>query len=282
MHKVFILSIQHTGTYFASFMTSSGFNKEEKLRIGSLYEAHRKLKHKQYITTTPIELSDFVKPTPTIKKDWFDRAILSVCTEEQLKDKKIVVGHEHHHKAGSWLIKALAKAPSETSIVIPMRDPILSLHSKIWREIEQHHNAAGIKEKARKNRLDSWIVRYKEILSLPKGHVFILPIDAEQSKTEESRLKIIKELHDYCNINFNQKAQEAAKQWLPDNRTFNLVSRTQKVIPDPKWEQFKVRYAERDIKHTRAVMGLEFERLHRDEELKRLMENIGYKDVLWW
>ena len=282
MKEVFVLSIQHTGTFFASATISSGFKDSEKLRIGSLYARHKQLGHRRWTETSPIELSDFVKPNATVENNWFRQAVLSVCTKEELKDKKIIVGHEHHHKAGSWLINALHRAPAKISIIIPMRDPILSLHSKIWREAEEHKNENGTREKARQNRLRSWIVRYKEILTIPKGNVFLFPIDAEQSKTEESRIKIIREMHEYCNINFNDRALEVAKQWGPENRTFNLIKKSNPNGPAPRWEDFKQKYLERDVDHTKAIMGLEFEALRKEDELKRLMEKAGYKDVLWW
>jgi len=282
MKKIFVLSIQHTGTYFASSTIASAFGKSRQLRIGSLYEKHRKLGHKRFIGTKPIELSDYTKPSETVDDTWFDQAVTSVCKPEELADKKIIVGHEHHHKAGSWLINALTDFPAAVPIIVPMRDPLLSLHSKLWREDEQHHNPNEMDNKARLKRLESWIVRYKELLSIPEGHVFMLPIDGEQSKTEEGRIQLIQDMYEYCDVPFNEKAKKAALEWKPENRTFDLINKIKNNSAKPKWENFKKRYDEGDIDHTRAFMSLEFDRLNKEEELKELMKRAGYKNVLWW
>ena len=127
MRKVFVLSIQHTGTFFASAALAAGFPEATALRVGSLWERHKNLGHTQFVKRKPIELSDFIKPSNTIDTSWFDQAVTTVCTPEEIANKKIIIAHEHHHKSGSWLIKALARAKPAVPIVIPMRDPLLSL-----------------------------------------------------------------------------------------------------------------------------------------------------------
>ena len=282
MHKIFIWSIQHTGTFFASHTIASAYSGSKQLRIGSIYERHQKLKHKRFTETGPIELSDFVKPTSEITADWFDEAITTVCTPEELAGKRIIVGHEHHHKAESWMVRAVTNIKPGTRIIVPMRDPILSLHSKIWRAKEQHHASNWSADKVRANRLEGWVKRYIELLSIPEGHVFILPIDAEQSKDSDSRIKLVKQMFEFCDVPFNGPAQDNAKSWEPENRTHSLIARTQKSAPSPKWEVFKERYLTGDVNHTKRLMGLEFNLLRKQDKLKRLMENVGYKDVLWW
>jgi len=282
MKKIFVLSIQHTGTYFASATIAAAYDKKHQLRIGSLWDKHKKLKHTRFVDTGPIEISDFTKPAETVNDSWFDQAVTSVCTPEDLANKKIIVGHEHHHKAKSWLIAALSKAPAKVPIIIPMRDPLLSLHSKLWREDEQHNNPNETDNKARVRRLKSWIARYIEILSIPKEHIFLLPIDAQQSKTESGRLQLIQDMYSYCKVPFNEKAEIAALAWAPANKTFNLITRLQEKVPKPQWEHFKKQYLERDIQHTKAFMSLEFDELRKQDRLKRLMEKAGYQDVLWW
>lgn len=282
MKKIFVLSIQHTGTFFASYMISSAYPIKSQLRIGSIYEQHQKLGHQRITETNPIELSDFIKPSRQVTESWFDQAVTTVLTPSQIHGKEIIVGHEHHHKAKSWLIKSLHDFPAQTPIIIPVRDPLLSLHSKLWREDEQHNNPKGASKELRANRLNSWIARYKEILSIPKGNVFIFPIDAEQSKTEEGRLQLVEEMFKYCDVPFNDSAQDAAKTWIPDNKTAELIKRTKGIIPKPKWENFKERYNNGDRQHTRKFMAFEFDRLNKEEELKELMKQAGYKNVLWW
>jgi hypothetical protein len=280
MKKIVVLSVQHTGTFFASATLAAAYPNSH-LRIGSLYEKHNNLGHTRYVQSGPIELSDFVNPSDIVNETFFDQAVTSVCVPSDLADKDIVIGHEHYHKADSWLLKALKNAPAGTPIVTPLRDPILSLHSKIWREIEQHNNAAGLKEKARLNRLNKWIKLYYDIFSIPEGHIFKLPIDAEHSKTQAGRIKLIEDMYGYCNLPFNESAALAAKNWKPANSTHRLIENSDKT-PKPRWEAFKARYYNGDVEHTKKIMGLEFERLNQEDDLKKLMEKAGYRNVLWW
>ena len=281
MKKILILSIQHTGTFFASKTLAAAY-PDSHLRIGSLYDKHIKLGHQRYVTEGVTELSDFYQPTSVVGKDFVEKTVLEVCKKEDIKDKDIVIGHEHFHKADSWILKALIAAPAECPIVIPTRDPILSLHSKMWREIEHHNNKQGGKEKSRRRRLKKWIDMYKKILSIPKGHVFLLPIDAEQSKSEGTRIQLIKDMYRYCDVEFNNTAFKEAQAWSPTNTTDILIRKEHEKIPSPRWENFKERYLAGDIAHTKAIMGMEFEELNKEEKLKELMKKAGYKNVLWW
>jgi hypothetical protein len=282
VHKIFVWSIQHTGTFFASHTIASAYPSDQQLRIGSLYEKHKKLGHTRYVTDQPIELSDFVKPSACIEEDWMDQAITTVCTPENIAGKKIIVGHEHHHKAKSWMIKSAAKFKPKVPIIVPMRDPLLSLHSKLWRADEEHHNKNWEREKTRQHRLNSWVERYIELLSLPKGHVFILPIDAEQSRTAAGRIELISKMFKHCGVPFNDSAQAAVKAWAPQNRTFKLITRKEGDDPKPRWEKFKEQYLARNVNHTKKFMGLEFDLLHKEAQLKDLLFKIGYRDLLWW
>ena len=282
MKKVFILSIQHTGTYFASATISAAYPLEKQLRVGSLWERHRQRGHKRFVDTSPIELSDFTKPEQTIDSSWFDQAVTSVCTPEELAGKNIIVGHEHHHKAQSWLIKAIANAPPKIPIIIPMRDPLLSLHSKLWREDEQHNNPNEMDDESRIRRLSGWIERYIEILSIPQNHAFILPIDASQSKSKNGRLKLIQDMYCYCGVPFNDSARDATLAWEPDNKTADLIARVKADGPHPHWEHFKQRYALGDVVSTRAFMALEFDELNKQTKLKELLQKVGYRKMLWW
>ena len=281
MKKILILSIQHTGTFFASKTLAAAYPNSH-LRIGSIYAKHRELEHKRYVKNGAIELSDFHPPMEKVLKNYIDKTVLSICSEEELKNKDIVIGHEHFHKSDSWILNALKRFPAECSIVIPVRDPILSLHSKIWREVEQHNNKAGAKEKSRTKRLEKWIALYKDILSIPKGNVFHFPIDAYHSKTEETRIELIKNMYEYCNLPFSDYVLEEAKKWNPANRTYNLVKSEKNITPSNKWENFKEKYEKRDLDYVKSVMGIEFDKLNKEHKLIELMKKVGYENVLWW
>jgi len=281
MKSILILSIQHTGTFFASKTLAAAY-PDSHLRIGSLYEKHNTMGHERYVQEGAIELSDFHPKVDVVPGDFNENMIIPVCPKNDLVDKDVVIGHEHFHKAGSWILKALQRAPAGCPIVIPVRDPLLSLHSKIWREVEQHNNISGLKEKPRKSRLIKWMELYKDMLSIPSEHVFHLPIDAVQSQSEDTRIKLIQDMYKYCDIPFNSSAVRAAKEWNPTNRTYKLISNEKQKTPAPRWENFKEKYLQGDLAHTKAIMDLEFNALHEDKQLIDLMKKIGYQNVLWW
>ena len=106
--------------------------------------------------------------------------------------------------------------------------------------------------------------------------------NAEQSKTEETRLQLIKDMYNFCDVPFNDFAKKAAEEWKPANKTFRLIKETCKKDPEPRWENFKEEYLNRNIEHTKKFMDIEIEALNKEEDLKRLMKKVGYKNVLWW
>jgi hypothetical protein len=293
--KVLVWSIQHTSTFFAIHAITSGFKEGEHVsRFGSLYQRHIDLGHERFFKHGQYDLSDWC-PTDElgVSEEWFDKYILSLAKvktappKEEDKHKvdwskvKVFTSHDHHHKANTHLIKAIHSEKPGFSIVVPMRDPMLSLHSKIWREIEIHNNNAGSSSKQRLHRVSAWVTRYKELLRIPNKHRFILSVDNEQSKTINGRVKVIKKLHNFIGIPFNDRVKQFAEGWGIANSTQQLVKRKKKHDSN-KWVNFKRQYIDGNINVIVNEMELEFDYLNKDEELKQLMKQFGYKELPWF
>lgn len=294
MKKVFVWTIQHTGTFFASGMLTAGTSKDRFIRgFGSLEARHAQLGHKRYTVGTPNDFADYC-PTGGngLTEEWFDQYILDLVGYDHppaesglgklsLDNIDLFVAHEHHHRVGTHLLDSmLHHKPVGMYVVLPMRDPLLSLHSKRWRESEVYKS--GKKSwRWRENLTRRWMQLYEDFLTIPNDHAFILPIDSVASQKEASRLKLVGDLYDFCGLDFNAKAQKATKRWKPKNSTHKLVT-NKYGHSDQRWQIFKNEYAVGNLRHVRKVMDVEIDLLKQNKKLINLLKDVGYKDLLWW
>lgn len=266
MNKIAIVySIMHTGTWFTCLMI-------EKTNLKCLSRSDSWLSEGYNKTIENIKCD-----VQCSYKFWSSRVRPLRQDGWKLGDVDLLILQAHHDNMSN-LYQTILKRKPEIPIVIPMRDPLLSLHSKNWRAEEYHYNE--VTPKQRTKRCNKWIQLYKNILNLPKNNVFILPIDIEQTK--EEKIDTIKRMANHIGIEFTEEMEEAAIRWGIVNDTEKLIRNTREREPAPKWENFKERYKERDIEHTKHFMDIEFDILRNDKELQRMLYNIGYRDLLWW
>lgn len=276
MHNCLIWSIQHTGTFYASFLIASSVPRENQLHFGSLYQRHIDMGHRRLVEIHPTDFSDFAPTNGVITSKWFDKYITNLrygpkpeqdadLSEVDLAKIQILVAHDHHHRVGTQLIENVRKYKPEVPFIVPMRDPLLALHSKMWREREVYNNPD--KESKRIQRAERCIGLYLDLLTVPTGHLFYLPIDAEQSKTEEGRIQLAKKAHKFAGIDFTERAQKFACRWKAKNKTSKLV-RGRGKEPDPAWEELKRLYLAGNVSPIIEKMNIEFEYLHKQEQLK--------------
>lgn len=270
MEKVIIVySIMHTGTWFSCSMIEKT-NKRVLSRSDSWVKEFYKKRIEEMKTNEKCTQKYWQETTRILKQD-----------DWSLDSLDILVLQAHHDKH-SRLMNVISKNKPEVPIVIPIRDPMLSLHSKIWRGVEYHDNDAANSNETRKRRCKKWIDAYKRILSLPKENVFLMPIDNEDSKDETKRIQVVKNLCKHCDIEFTEQMKSNAQEWGKVNTTNKLIKKSKKKDPAPRWKDFKSKYEEGNIKHTKAIMGIEFEMLRKDKKLRKMLCDIGYKDLLWW
>lgn len=281
MKKVFIWSVPHTGTFFCS-KTISYSHPNSHYREGSIGERLKNRGFKDKHKIKHFDMSNYCQKVSVITEEWYNHHILHSFDEEEYADKDLVIAHFHFMESNSWMIKSITENKPEVSIIVPMRDPILSLHSFMWRGIEFYGNNESTATEPRKRRCIEWIERYKKLLFIPKSHVFVLPIDNQDAQDEEKRIEKIKELATFCDVSFTKEMNQAAIDWEPENNTKRLIEVEAEKTPAPRWENFKEKYHEGDLKHTKAIMGPEYEILNSDKELQKMLYDIGYRDLLWW
>jgi hypothetical protein len=245
---------------------------------------------KRYVKSSPIDFSDFAPVGGVITTKWFDKYITNLrhgpkpeqdgdLSNVDFNKIKILVAHDHHHKVGSQLIEGVRRNKPKVPFIVPMRDPLLSLHSKMWREVEIYNSAD--KDSKRLQRAEHCVDKYIDLLSVPEGHLFYIPIDTSHTDTEEGRIQLAKEAHQFAGIEFTDRAREFACRWKAKNTTQKLVKGKDKE-PHPRWEGLKKRYLAGDIEFVKKEMEIEFDYLRKQDKLKKLLQKIGYKELPWW
>lgn len=270
MNKIIIVySVMHTGTWFTCSMI-------EKTNKGVLSRSD------SWIRESYDRIIEDMNIDRYCTQQYWNNIIQNLSQNDWSLDDIDILILQAHYKNGNQLYKRILKYKPEIPIIIPIRDPILSLHSKIWRGVEFHENLdVGLNE-VRIQRCKDWINAYKRILTLPKEHVFLLPIDNEDSKREESRIQTAKNMASFCDIDVTEDMILNAINWGKVNDTNTLINKKKNKNPADKWENFKTKYAERDINFVKTVMSHEFKLLNKDIELQRLLYNVGYRDLPWW
>ena len=288
MKRALIWSVQHTGTFFCSFLIASSAPRDRQLHFGSLYQRHIDMGHKRYDISAPFDFSDYAPVKDKITTEWFDQYITSLVSgpkpeqdadlsKVDLDKVDILVAHDHHHKVGSRLIESVRQDKPEVPFIVPMRDPLLALHSKMWREVEIYNNPD--RDVKRIQRATRCVDLYVDLLSVPEGHLFYLPMDTE--RTEEGRIKLAKKAHAFAGIEFNARAEKWAKRWRAKNTTGKLV-RNRGKEPDVRWEKLKEDYLAGDMEFIETEMKIELDYLREQSELKELLQKVGYKELPWW
>jgi len=296
MKRVFVWTIQHTGTFFAGYIISLGFPKDRRVYpFGSLAERHQKLGH---LPTNSAPIRDFSDYCPTndkkITAEWFDKYVVSLVTDHysaikdelysniDLENIDLFIAHEHHHRPGTQLLESLKKhKPDNVSFIIPMRDPLLSLHTKLWREYEVYKHPETATPKFREELATRWIKLYHDFLQLPKENIFLFPIDTPDLCNEKSRIKLCENAYKFCNISFGDTPKNAAIKWKLRNSTL-VAAIDRNETSAPVWTEFKEAYKTRNIGYVKDRLGIEFSILQKSESLKKLLEQVGYRDLLWW
>lgn len=262
---VIVYSIMHTGTWFTCSMI-------EKTDLECIARSDAWLVEKYNKTIENIKCDKNCS-----KRFWTYKTELLRQEDWSLEDIDLLILQAHHDKISN-LYQTIKRNKPEVPVIVPMRDPLLSLHSKNWRAEEYHEN--DITEEQRARRCEKWIQLYKNILTLPEDHIFLFPIDLKETK--EEKIRRVKDMTEYIGISFSEEMSRAAADWNKVNDTENVIINVKEKTPAPRWENFKEKYKQRDIEHSKYFMGIEFNMLNKDIELQEMLYNIGYRDLLWW
>lgn len=191
-----------------------------------------------------------------------------------------------HQRRLSPLYNFLLKNIPEIPIVCPMRDPLLSLHTRIWREAGSFENLTNQSEWERKHRVHDQINSLKRILRIRYAcHLF--PIDIPKLKKEENRIQALEKLASYCGLKPTQQLKDISKIWAPINATPGGANPQRKhhAINDSEFMALKDMILQKDEVGIKKIIGPEYEELRKlfsDSNSLAALNKIGYTDGFFW
>jgi hypothetical protein len=209
--------------------------------------------------------------------------------EEIIKDKieetfdlDTLVLQIHQRYKGS-LYQSLYQSSPEIPVVVPIRDPLLSINTRIWREtgaIQKFQQETSEYRIARaKDQLDS-IIR---LLKLPKENVIFFPIDIERN--EDEKIEVLRNLLNSCNLSANERLTQSAKKWSPVNTTVNgdFAQKNLYPIEEKEFVSIKEAILAGDTETVNKHLSIEFKLLQDMlKSLKTKFTDLGYKKLCWW
>jgi hypothetical protein len=200
--------------------------------------------------------------------------------QERLDNVDCLIMQVHQRRHGN-LYSSLLKNKSEIPIVVPIRDPLLSINTRLWRETGTMSKLLSDTEETRiartKDQLDS-IIRLIQL-----DNVFFFPIDIV--RTEGERLAIVNKMLSYCGLTLNDKAKQIAKDWTPINPTVggNFAQQKLYTIEEKEYVELKEAILNKDLDTVEKFISIEFKLLKQMlSPYKDRYTQLGYKDLLWY
>lgn len=269
--RVFCYSTMHTGTWFTIHLLESAVNSS----TGLLGDAEIELRGRKY------KLED--EKTNIINKEWFKRNIEDYMSEEE-KEKELYIAHGHHRNLNSTMPSIVSNhsisQEDHIPIVIPMRDPLLSLNTFIWREHADYDIFIKTESKEdRAARAHLNIELTKDMLEIPRDcFSCLLPIDIN----DKNNIHTAERALNHCNLPLTKKAMSYIEKWAPQNKSENAPRVTNKEHNNSGFHKIKELYKNKDKNGLRDMLSVEMDIIERDDNLKLLLEEVGYTNLPWW
>ena len=253
MKPILVYSIHHTGTWFAIDFIKAAFHKDqiETMMWGEVYSKEHRL-----------QLSNLPEISST---DRYGKCIL----------------YAHKNNTNTkGITHSLTVGEPNIPVIIPMRDPLLSLCTKIWRRVgglEAYLKETNTKRfEFTKQHID----KFKEVLVIPKSNRFLLPIDVTAKRN-----KLYNELYEYCNLEKTRASNQFRKQWKPVNNTTRTWFKQWKKLG--KTDNKTSRNIKKEIlagytKTVKGILGIEFNFMTQQNDLKEYLKELGYSNLTWW
>jgi hypothetical protein len=222
-------------------------------------------------------------PCTVVDQSWIQKTALSFLTPEEKAGKDVILVHGHHDTPGSPLVTTLQTKRSQIPVVISMRDPMLSLNTLIWRtyaryKVHYQHEDQAIRE----DRAQTVAARFKDILKIPCKNRFLFPVDTDAAKELEGRINLASDLFKYCGLKLRKPGLDFVYDWRPIGLTEDgtLLCKRERGVEG--FNEAKNMILSGDVTGMKRILGVEYECLHQDDELKELLEQVGYVNLSWW
>jgi len=188
--------------------------------------------------------------------------------------KNIRIFSSHHVVPSQPIYNMIVLNKCPIPIVGTIRDPLLVCNTLLWRYISEKTFPIEIEKWRRQKEIERQVEVINESLYLRETNkMFLLPVDLKQ-------IDVACDMFKYCNLRLTKNVCESIAFWKPKNITQKVIK--QKTIRQIKHLKVKQAITDRDIDTVKSLLGIEFEYLRKQDTLKKRLENLGYKDLLWF
>ena len=280
MKVVVVYSVIHTGTWF-----TLEFLDECCQDNSYIYHRGQTFRFEKHICDGPMSL------------EWLEEsgALFRLSRMRNTPETLLIQAHHIAQSAAPVLVSLKEHVPvPDIRFVIPMRDPLLSINSRLWRHYLNEASLAEAEE-ARAQRVEKHFTNLKDLLSLSADRAFILPVDLLGQADDETREEAVRNLFSFCNLTVDEDALASRlENWSPVNvtgvdkkfltRRRNRRRRVERGEMDTEFfNGLKRAIKERDEEHLEKYISVELNYLKEHaNEIKPQLMALGYDNLVWW
>jgi len=252
-NKVFIYSIQHTGTHFVRDLIETSTRSKDIMRTA---------KHDK--------IGPIAREKHNIKK--MINLSISKIPKDKTQKAKLMIFFSHHFRQNTGLYNSILNDEPPIPCICPMRDPLLFINTSLfW---GKRYNDPDFRIKITNNAINI----FTDLLSLPDEHRFLFPVDLYSVQmTQTQRTEQLDNLFKFCNLKQTDRTKEFNK-CKPAHETKIIARRAM----NNRFLDTKAAIINKDIKFLRKNMNIELVHLQKQEKLKKKLEHYGYRDLVWW
>ena len=273
---VIVYSALHTGTWFACSALASA--KELHIVLEDRWVREKR--------GDPLEH----QPMRTVDLDWMKDLITKQAAVGATIPKEVeaIVFQAHQRDVNTHMYRAICKEVPGLPVVIPMRDPLLSINTRVWREVGTLDRLRAESYETRRNRARNQLGSIKRLLSIPSGHVMLFPIDIPALMQEANRIQQVEELIEYCDLTETEDTHKFAVDWQPFNQTSGGANHERKHHPiiDKEFEGIKANILAGKMGPVKEALSVEYKELvscfYGQPNLIDRLKELGYKNLPWW
>lgn len=284
MKKAIVYSALHTGTWFTCNILT------EATKEHADYRSDRWVNKGAAIATekdpeNPDQDNVIEKAMKSGNIREFDSLLIKQKAKGlTIKDEIEAFILQAHNRSNSPFYNYIDKFKPEISVVIPFRDPFLSINTRIWRELGSMELLQEEHMENRTNRVRDQIASIIRLLSIKDKHVLKYAMDIH--RTEDQKINIINKIINYAGFTPDPIAvKDIAEKWEPVNTTINgmFAQKTTKLFKKDDFILTKNAIIDGNIKLIEKFMLPELE-LTRTmlANFRPILEELGYTNLHWW
>lgn len=201
------------------------------------------------------------------------------CKPSEIKDGYVL--QAHNRSQDSNLLYCIQNSKPFTPVVIPMRDPLLSINTRIWRECRTV-DTFRLKDEGYRMRLaKDQIMSIKNLLlRVPRRNVCVIPVDL-CAEDKDRRRSSIESLWKHCDLDIPDDADRFIQSWgLANDTVFWHTQREDTYADNDFFEEMKSRIMSNDVKFVESNYRIEIAALRDEGDLRQSLVDLGY-DPCW-